>query len=102
MTVETFLMLLAAFSVVTSLLTEAVKKFLDAADKKYASNIIVLIVSCLVGGLGISIYYILNGIAYTTAQNIICIFLMVIANWLVSMCGYDKVLQAIMQLKNKE
>lgn len=101
MTVETFLVLLAIFATVTSLLTEAVKTFLDSLKVKYASNIVVLIVAFVVGGAGTSIFYVWNQYEWTSL-NIICIFLMALANWLVAMFGYDKVMQAILQIKNKE
>ena len=101
MTVETFLVLLAIFATVTSLLTEGVKTFLDSLKVKYASNIVVLIVAFVVGGAGTSIFYVWNQYEWTSL-NIICIFLMALANWLVAMFGYDKVMQAILQIKNKE
>lgn len=101
MTVETFLVLLAIFATVTSLLTEGVKTFLDSLKVKYASNIVVLIVAFVVGGAGTSIFYVWNQYEWTSL-NVICIFLMALANWLVAMFGYDKVMQAILQIKNKE
>lgn len=97
---ETFLMLLAAMSVATSLVTEAVKACLDSLGFKYASNIVVLVVSILVGGLGTHIFYVMADISMNTV-NTIYIFLMVAANWLVAMVGYDKVMQAIEQFKKK-
>jgi hypothetical protein len=59
---------------------------------------VVLAAAALVGGLGTVVYYIAVGIAWTP-MNIICIPLMIIANWVSSMVGYDKVKQAIEQLK---
>lgn len=100
MTVELFLMLLTALSIVTSLCTEGVKKLLDAMKIKYASNIVVLFVAVIVGGVGTSIFYIWNNFEWTTL-NIICMFLMMCANWLGAMIGYDKVTQAIEQIKGK-
>lgn len=99
MTTELFLILLAAFSVITSLFTEGIKKFLDSLDIKYVPNIIVLCISVVVGGAGTAIFYLMNNYAWTTL-NIICIFLMICANWLCAMLGYDKVMQAITQIKN--
>lgn len=101
MTVEIFLMLLAFFSVLTSLLTEGVKKILDSLSVNYASNIVVLVVAEVVGGVGTSVFYLWNQYEWTTL-HIICIFLMCVANWLGAMVGYDKVVQAITQLKNKQ
>lgn len=101
MTVELFLILLTVFATVTSLATEGVKKVLDNFDVQYASNIVVLLVAILVGGVGTAIYYTIFGYEWT-AINVISIFLMVGANWLGAMVGYDKVTQAIMQIKNKQ
>ena len=98
MTVETFLMLLAIFATITSLLTEGVKNLLDTLKVKYASNIVVLLVAFVVGGAGTSIFYVWNQYEWTSL-NVICIFLMALANWLVAMFGYDKVMQAITQIK---
>lgn len=98
MTIQTFLCLLAVFSAVTSLFTEAVKLFLDSLKIKYASNLVVLAVSVFVAGVGMSCVYLFQGYAWTV-PGIISIFLMIAANWLVSMLGYDKVMQAITQLK---
>lgn len=100
MTVEKMLILLTILSAATSLLTEAVKKFLDSLKVKYASNIIVLIVSIIIGGAGTVVFYMVNGIPWT-ALNIVCVFIMIVLNWLGSMLGYDKIIQAITQIKNK-
>lgn len=97
MTIEMFLILLTAFSVLTSLCTEAAKKFLDSLEVTYASNIIALVVAVFVGGGGTVIFYLFNGIELNLVNNI-CVFLMMGANWLGSMIGYDKVKQAIIQL----
>ena len=98
MTFEVFLMLLAAFSILTSLFVEAVKMLLDSLKVGYASNILVLCLAALVGGIGTAFFYIWNSYAWTPT-NIICIFLMICANWLVAMLGYDKVMQSITQMK---
>lgn len=96
MTFETFLILLTILSVVTSLFTEGVKHFLDSLKINYASNIVVLCVSVIVGGVGTVVFYLFNDIAWTTI-HIVQIFLMIAANWLGSMFGYDKITQAITQ-----
>ena len=100
MTFDLFLILLTILSVVTSLLTEGIKKFLDSLKVTYAANIVVLCVSVVVAGIGTSVFYMWNNFEWTTL-NIICIFLMVVANWLGSMLGYDKVMQALTQIKSK-
>lgn len=96
MTVPMFLALLFGFSVITGLIVEAIKKFVN--DKENVSyNIIALVVALVVGIVGCAIYYQFAVIPYTT-NNIICMGLMGIASALVAMVGYDKVCQAITQL----
>ena len=97
MTVTMFLMLLWAFCVLTSVCTEGVKKFLDGMNKKYASNVIVLIMALLIGIGGTAIFYIFMNIPFTVV-NVICMVLMGGANWLGAMGLYDKVVQSITQL----
>lgn len=97
MTVTMFLMLLSAFCVLTSVCTEGVKKFLDGMNKKYASNVIVLIMALLIGIGGTAIFYIFMNIPFTVV-NVICMVLMGCANWLGAMGLYDKVVQSITQL----
>ena len=98
MTFEIFIVLLAVFSVFTSLISEAVKLFLESLKINYASNLSVLGASVFVGGIGTVCAYLFMAIHFSTV-NIVCIFLMILANWLVAMLGYDKVVQAITQLK---
>ena len=100
MTIALFLTLVAVLATVTSLLTEAVKKVLDAKNVTYASNIVVVIVACIVGIGGTAAYYGLAGIPFT-APNIICMALMGVAVSVGSMVGYDKVMQAIKQITKK-
>ena len=101
MTIQIFLILLTMFATLTGLLTEGVKNFLDGLKVNYASNIVVLVVSVLVGGLGTAVYYLIVGMTFSLV-NIICIPLMIIANWLGSMVGYDKIKQAILQIAIKK
>lgn len=94
MTVQLFMFLFTIGSLVSSMLTEAVKK----AFANVSTNIIALVDACVVGILGTVAAYILMGIAFTVA-NIICIVLMAICIWIGSMIGYDKVIQTISQIK---
>ena len=99
MTTTMFLMLLSAFSVISSLITEAVKKLInDKANLSY--NIIALVVALIVGSVGTAIYYQLSGISFNL-NNIIYMALMGFASGLVSMVSYDKVKQAILQVTDK-
>lgn len=99
MTTTTFLMLLSAFSVISSLVTEGIKKLAqDKANLSY--NIVNLIVSLIIGVCGCGVFYQLNDISFTI-NNVICMVLIGFASGLVSMTGFDKVKQAIEQITGK-
>ena len=100
MTTTTFLMLLSAFSVLSGLVTEGIKKLIsDKANMSY--NIIALIVSLIVGGVGCAIYYQLNTIPFDI-NNVIYMILMGLASGLCSMVGYDKLKQCIEQISGNK
>lgn len=99
MTVSTFLMLLLGFSTLSSLVTEGIKNIIGS-DKNISYNLLALFSSLLCGSIGMAIYYQLQHIQYTT-DNIIFLILMGLASCLVSMVGYDKVVQCIKQLTIK-
>lgn len=97
MTNTNFLILLSAFSVLSSLVTEGIKKLVqDKANLSY--NVITLIVSLIIGTCGCAIYYQLNAILFTT-NNIIYMILMGFASGLASMAGFDKVKQTLEQMR---
>ena len=99
MTTTTFLMLLSAFSVLSGLVTEGIKKLIsDKANMSY--NIIALIVSLIIGGVGCAIYYQLNAIPFDV-NNVIYMILMGLASGLCSMVSYDKLKQCIEQISGK-
>ena len=98
MTISLFLTLIVTLATAVSLLTEAVKKSFEGTKIKYSSNVVVLIVSVIVGIGGTALTYMFLGIPFTTL-NIICMVLMAVAVWIGSMLGYDKVLQTIDQIK---
>lgn len=97
MTLELFVILLTICSVITSLLTEGLKKFLDSMKVTYASNMLVLVVAVIVGFGASVLAYIKMDIPFS-ALNIIMAFLLACGNWLGAMVGYDKVMQAIKQI----
>lgn len=96
MDVNIFLTLLVAFSSVTSLLTDFVKKALDNRNIKYSSNVVVLIVAFVVGICGMLGYDIMMNIPLTINAFVGAIF-MGIASAVGAMVGYDKVAQTIEQ-----
>ena len=96
----TFLILLSAFSVLSGLVTEGIKNLVsDRAN--LPTNIIALVTALIVGCGGTAIYYQLNNIVFDI-NNLIYMILMGFASGLVSMVGFDKVKQAILQITNKE
>ena len=100
MTTTMFLILLSAFSVLSSLVTEGIKNV--ATDKVNLSyNIVAFITALIVGGGGTAVYYQLNAVPFTV-NNVIYAVLMGLASGLVSMVGFDKVKQAIVQISNKK
>ena len=99
MTTTTFLMLLSAFSIISGLVTEAIKKLLTEKNN-LSYNLLALIVSLIVGGVGCGIYYQLNGIIFTV-NNAIYMILMGLASGLTAMLGFDKTKQMILQITNK-
>ena len=99
MTTTTFLMLLSSFSILSSLTTEGIKKLLD--DKtNFSYNILALVVALIIGGVGCAVYFILNDVLFTL-DNIIYMILMGLASGLVSMVGFDKFKQTLLQITNK-
>lgn len=98
MTITLFVTLFATMAVAVSFLTEAVKKLFEDSQYKYSTNLVVLIISAVVGILGTAVAYISLGIAFTFI-NVICMLLMAVAVWVGSMVGYDKVIQMVEQIK---
>ena len=88
MTLEIFLLGLMIVSIFTGLFTEGIKKLLDEMTVKYHSNF-------LAG------YLILTETQINDKMAVYLIAL-VLLSWLASMVGYDKVIQAIAQLKRTD
>lgn len=102
MTVTLFIIMFSFGSGVCALLTEALKKAFESAQKQLSNNLLALIDAVVVGGIGTAIAYTLMGIEWSV-NNIICLALMVVSIWVGSMIGYDKVKQLLEQLAgNKE
>lgn len=80
MTISLFLTLIVTLAMAVSLLTEAVKKSFEGTKVKYSSNVLVLIVSVIVGVGGTALTYLFLGIPFTV-PNIVCMVLMAVAVW---------------------
>lgn len=90
MTIELFIFLLSFFSAVTALITEGIKKtFLVDADS-FVYKVTAIIVSVVVGVVGMIVYYVLNSISLDCI-NVIFSILMGFASGLVAMTSYDSV-----------
>ena len=97
MTASTFIFILTIGATLSSLLTEAVKKFCEGAKINYSSNILALVDSVIIGGGGTAVVYALTGAPWNTV-NIVSLILMVFAVWLGCMVGFDKVIQTAGQI----
>ena len=97
--ISTFLFLVTVFSIITSLFTEAFKKVLG---DRVAPNLIVGLIASFIALAGGYISYTLLDISITETKNIIVLVLFIPTNWLCAMVGYDKVMQTIAQILNKE
>lgn len=93
MTLTLFISLVTALSLVSSLVTEAIKKSFTATKP----TLIVAIVSAVTGWGGGAIAYALMNIPYTSS-NVICLVLLAPTIWLMATLGYDKVLEVIKQI----
>lgn len=98
MNISMFITMLTLFSSFTCLCVEGIKKILNELNVKYSANIVACIVGCVVGIGGSAVYYILHGIDFTSANNTVML-MMGLAVSLGSMVGYDKIVQAVEQLK---
>lgn len=99
MTITLFISIFTVGAMVSGLLTEAIKKAYQNANKDYSANVIALVDAVVVGGLGTTCAYMLLGIPWAV-NNIICLFLMIVVVWVGSMIGYDKIMQLLNQLGN--
>lgn len=97
MTVQLFLVMFTIGSLISSLLTEAIKRWFANQEKEVSANMLAAINSVVIGVIGTVIYYILKGIPFNVV-NITCMILMTAAIWVASMVGYDKVMQLIDQI----
>lgn len=91
--------LVTAMSIATSLLTQLVKNILDTFKKQYASNVVVMAVSVIVGGVGTALYYVNYQIPFNALTSVY-LAIMCLLNCAGAMVGYDKVKQGIIQIRD--
>ena len=100
MTLEYFLLLLMIVSIFAGLVTEGVKKLLDEAKQPYRANLLaggVAVTLSLLVGAG----YIVLMEAQINSKMAVYLIALVLLSWLSAMVGYDKVIQAIGQIRTK-
>ena len=100
MTLQVFLTLLLVVSILTSLFTEGIKKWLQERNKTYYSNALAGYVAIVLSAL-VWIGYVILINAVINAQMVVFLIALVLLSWLCAMVGYDKVIQAISQFKGK-
>lgn len=100
MTLEYFLLLLMIVSIFTGLVTEGVKKLLDEAEQPYRANLLAGGVAVALSSL-VGVGYIVLTEAQINSKMAVYIIALVLLSWLSSMVGYDKVIQAIGQIRTK-
>ena len=94
MTLTLFVTLVTILALISSLLTEGLKKSFNITNP----TLVVAIISAIIGWIGGIMAYILMGIAFTSS-SIICLILLAPTLFLVATNGYDKVLELIEQIK---
>lgn len=100
MTFEVFLSLLFAVSILTSLCVEGLKKFIGNKFS-YSANVLAGITAIVLGVIVGVFYCILAGVAFNV-QIAVYLIALVLLSWLCAMLGYDKVVQALLQIKAKK
>lgn len=96
MTIEMFIIGLSVCSAFTILCTEAVKKMLKEAKKKYHANLLAAVCSVAVALIASVAYIVITDTTVNPAV-ITEIILLTIMSWLCAMVGHDKVRQTIDQ-----
>lgn len=97
MTPEVAGFILLICSALTGLIVEAVKKMVEV----HKPNIVAAIVSVIVGVV-VPIGYVLASKIPFSIEVILYIVSIMVLSWLIAMLGYDKVIQTILQIKEKK
>lgn len=100
MTLQIFLIMLLACSILTGLTVEAIKKMFMSGESRKANIIAAIVAVVLAVAVGI-VYAIMNDLT-CTIQYATTIIVLCFLSWLCAMVGYDKVIQAIQQIIGKE
>lgn len=99
MSFEFILSALLLVSLLTGLVTQAIKTLLDEFNRTYYSNTLAAVVS-IVLSVGVTVgYMILTETAWNDKMAVYLIAI-ILLSWLCAMLGYDKIIQALNQWKN--
>ena len=102
MTLHIFLLALMIVATFTTLFTQAIKTILDEHNKKYYSNTLAGIVAVVLA-VGLAVGYAIIKDLNFDAAYVVYIIALTVLGWLSAIVGYDKVAQALAQIKeNKE
>ncbi|MCD8216710.1 MAG: aminopeptidase [Clostridiales bacterium] len=93
-----FLLGLLIVSVLTGLVTQALKTLFDEHNRRYMANTLAGVVAVILS-LGIGIAYLILTNIHINAQAAVYLIALIFLSWLSAMVGYDKVIQAISQFK---
>lgn len=94
MTITIGSFILMVCSIMTGLITEAIKKMVEVNKP----NIVAAVVSVVVGIAIPSMYIVMHGLPFDITA-ILYIISIVVLSWLCAMLGFDKVVQSLNQLK---
>lgn len=100
MTLQIFLTGLLLVSILTGLVTEAIKRILEEQKKQYYSNTLAGIVAVAIAVLVDIGYTVLNNMAFDVTW-VVYLIALICLSWLCAMVGYDKVIQALSQIRGK-
>lgn len=98
MSMEIFLVLLLAVSVLTGLFTQALKSVFEEHKINYYANTLAGIVSGILS-VALTAGYAVITEAAVNQQYVVYGIALLALSWLSAMVGYDKVVQAITQIK---
>ena len=100
MSVELYLVLLMCSTVATIVLTEALKRLLNASGTLYRANIVTLDASMFCGTLtGLLFKSVLGlGLSFSFVQ-VVRLAVVILSTWIASMVVYDKMQQTIRQYR---
>jgi len=96
---DSIVLLLAVIAALTGLVTEAIKRTFNLDSDKVPLNLLTAVVSVVCGAAVGAGYFIMNSVPITP-QNIVYLVIIIVASWISSMLGFDKIKETFTQLIN--